>query len=266
MKKKYYPRHLLKNREPKMNNNELVIENNSKYGAFELKKLYPRNFGMGLLIAVLIHLFLIGAYIFIQSITKNDDNNIETVRILKYSELGPPPSLDKNVAQQLAVSAPVVKPNVGIPKPVPDIKVPKEQTIATQKEMNQVASPVSEGTGSGGLKITKDLKVQPPKDQIPDMNAFIPVEKLPQVVSSAAPAYPELAKRAGVEGTVYVKILVNKEGKPLKAVVIKSASDIFNQPAIDAAMKFVFTPAIQHHNPVMVWVVVPFKFKLSSDN
>ncbi len=247
-----------------MSNNALAIENTSKYGAFELKKLYPRNFGMGLTVAVFIHLFLIGAYIFIQSITKEDDNNIETVRILKYSELGPPPSLDKNVAQQLAVTAPAIKPNVGIPKPVPDAEAPKEQTIATQQEMNQVAAPVGEGNGGGSVKITQDLKVEPPKDETPDINAFVPVEKEPQVVSGVTPDYPDIAKRAGVEGTVYVKILVSKEGKPMKAVVIKSDADVFNKPAIDAAMKFVFTPAIQHQSPVMVWVVVPFRFKLNN--
>jgi periplasmic protein TonB len=244
-----------------MSDNELAIDNTvTPYGAFELKKLYPKNFGMGLTIAVLIHLFLIGSYIFIQSITKDDDSNIETVRILKYSELGPPPSLDKNVQQQLAVTAPQIKPNIGIPKPVPDAQAPKEQTIATQQEMSQVAAPVGEGSG-GGVKITQDLKVE--NDSPPDINAFVPVEKEPEVVTSVAPEYPDLAKRAGVEGTVYVKILVDKQGHPVKAVVIKSDSEVFNQPAIDAAMKFVFTPAIQHKAPVMVWVVVPFRFKLN---
>ncbi len=247
-----------------MNNNTMAIDNSTPYGAFELKKLYPRNYSMGMTIAVLIHLFLIGAYIFIQSISKDDENNIATVRIMKYSELGPPPSMNDNAAQQLAVSAPSVKPTVGIPKPVPDAEAPKEQTIATQQEMNQVAAPVGEGTGGGGVKITQDLKVEPPKDETPDINSFVPVEKMPQVVNSATPIYPEIAKRAGVEGTVYVKILVNKEGKPVKAVVIKSDSDVFNQPAVDAAMRFVFTPAIQHQAPVMVWVVVPFKFKLNN--
>lgn len=248
-----------------MNNNAFAIENTNKYGAFELKKLYPKNFGMGLLVAVLIHLFLIGAYIFIQSITKDDDNNIATVRILKYSELGPPPSLDKNVQQQLAVTAPAIKPSIGIPKPVPDAQAPKEQTIATQKEMSQVAAPVGEGSGNGNVKITQDLKVEAPNDE-PDINAFVPVEKMPQVVTYVTPDYPEIAKRAGVEGTVYVKILVSKQGKPLKAVVIKSDSKVFDQSAINAAMKFVFTPAIQHENPVMVWVVVPFKFRLTGNN
>ncbi len=246
-----------------MSNNEIAINQNNVYGAFELKKLYQKYFSIGLTIAVLIHLFLIGIYIFIMSINKDDENNIATVRIMKYSELGPPPSLDQNVAQQLAVTAPQIKPNIGIPTPVPDAEAPKEQTIATQQEMNKVAAPIGEGSG-GDVKITQDLKVEAPKDEIPDMYAFVAVEKQPQVVVSVPPVYPDLAKRAGIEGTVFVKILVNKEGKPIKAVVIKSDSEVFNQPAIDAAMKFVFTPAIQHKAPVMVWVVVPFRFRLNN--
>ena len=246
-----------------MNNNALAIENTTEYGAFELKRLYPKNFSIGMAIAVFIHLFLIGAYIFIQSIGRDDENNIATVRILKYSAIGPPPSMDNSAAQQLAVSAPQIKPNVGIPTPVPDAEAPKEQTIATQQEMNKVAAPVGEGSG-GGVKITQDLKVEAPKDEEPSMDAFVAVEKMPQVVVSVPPVYPDLAKRAGIEGTVYVKILVSKEGKPLKAVVIKSDSEVFNQPAVDAAMKFVFTPAIQHKAPVMVWVVVPFRFRLNN--
>jgi protein TonB len=246
-----------------MTENTLVADQANEYGAFELKRLYTRNFGLGMAIAVIIHLFLIGTYIFIQAITKDDESNISTVRILKYTDLGPPPSLDNNAAQQLAVSAPTIAPTVGIPTPVPDADAPKEQTIATQQEMNKVAAPVGEGNGSGNVQITQDLKVEAPTDEAPDMNAFTPVEKQPQVVVQVPPVYPDLAKRAGVEGTVYVKILVSKEGKALKAVVIKSDSEVFNQPAVDAALKFVFTPAIQHKSPVMVWVVVPFKFKLN---
>ncbi|MHB8579070.1 MAG: energy transducer TonB [Ignavibacteriaceae bacterium] len=244
-----------------MNNNTIAIDK-TEYGAFELKRLYPKNFSIGFTIAVLIHVFLIGTYIFIQSISKDDESNIDTVRILKYSDLGPPPSLNDQTQQQLAVSAPAIKPNVGTPVPVPDAEAPKEQTIATQQQMSQVSSPVGEGTG-GNVQITKDLKVDAPTNDVPGMNEFVPVEKQPEVVVSSQPEYPDLAKRAGIEGTVYVKILVNKEGKPVKAVVIKSDSEVFNQPAVNAAMKFVFTPAIQHKAPVMVWVVVPFRFKLN---
>jgi protein TonB len=71
-----------------------------------------------------------------------------------------------------------------------------------------------------------------------------------------------MALRAGLEGTVWVKILVDKDGKPKKAVVIKSAVEIFNEPAVEAAMQFLFTPAVMNNGAVRVWVAIPFKFQL----
>ena len=96
----------------------------------------------------------------------------------------------------------------------------------------------------------------------PGINDFILVDKMPQVITPIVPHYPELAKRAGVEGTVYVKTLVNAEGMPVKAVVIKSDNEIFNQPSIDAAMNFRFSAAYKGYMSVPVWVVIPFKYKL----
>ncbi|MHB1685888.1 MAG: energy transducer TonB [Ignavibacteriaceae bacterium] len=100
-------------------------------------------------------------------------------------------------------------------------------------------------------------------NKMPDMNAFIKVDKPPQVISFVPPEYPESAKLSGLEGNVYVKIFVDKEGKPVKAVIIKSDHDVFNQAAVDAAMKFKFSPALKDKKPVAVWVVVPFRFKFS---
>jgi protein TonB len=97
------------------------------------------------------------------------------------------------------------------------------------------------------------------------MNSFTAVEKYPEMVVSAKPDYPEIAKRAGITGKVYVKVLVDKEGRPKKAVVIKTDSDLFNQPAIDAAMKSAFTPALQNNHPIAVWIVLPYRFTLENN-
>jgi protein TonB len=119
---------------------------------------------------------------------------------------------------------------------------------------------VSEGLGEGsGVEIEQDIQIQddgPPPD-------FVPVEKEPVVVKKVEPKYPELAMRAGLEGKVWVKIWVDKEGKAKQVVVIKSDAEIFNEPAIEAARQFVFTPAYMNNGPVAVWVSVPFKFKLA---
>lgn len=123
---------------------------------------------------------------------------------------------------------------------------------------------------------------------------FVPVEKEPGIIKQAVPEYPELAQKADVEGDVVVKVWVGKNGIPRQAIVLRFSANakdsssqlvkgkggtafvlnhgvevpvtIFKQPAIDAAMKYRFTPAIMNGHPVAVWVVIPFTFKLNPHN
>ena len=237
---------------------------NGIYGAFELKKLYPRNYSIGVAVAIFLHLLVIGSYYFVQAINKGEDfDSAPTVKIMKYSDLGPPPSITNEIPPQIAVSGPVIQPTVGVPVPVPDEEAPPEQTIASQQEMSQVAAPsISDDIGAG-TQITQDIKIEQPKEEEdPDVNSFIPVEKFPEVVVAAQPEYPDIAKRAGVTGKVWVKVLVDKAGKPKKAIILKSDSELFNDPAIAAAMKSAFTPALQNNHPIAVWIVLPYKFTL----
>ena len=96
----------------------------------------------------------------------------------------------------------------------------------------------------------------------PDINDFILVEKYPEMTKEVKPEYPEIAKRAGITGKVFVKVLVDKEGTPKKAIVMKSDSELFNQSAVDAALKSKFTPAINKGEAIAVWIVLPYKFAL----
>jgi periplasmic protein TonB len=214
----------------------------------------------GLISAVVLHLAAVGGY-YLSQITGEEDEPVATVRIMKYSELGPPPSITDNAAAPaVQVSTPVAKPTVGIPVPVPDAEVSPEQTIASQTEMAAVSAPVvSDAGGSGGgAQIENDIKIT--DEDPPD---FVPVEKMPVPVKTVTPEYPEIARRAGVEGTVWIKALVDKEGKVKKVVIQKSDADIFNEPASQAAMQYVFTPAIMNSGPVAVWASIPFRFKLN---
>ncbi len=236
-----------------------TVPASQKYGAVELKDVYQKYFWRGLLIAVGIHALVFGSYYLAQFLGEDEPPPI-TVRIMKYSDLGPPPSINNaNIPPPVSVSAPVAKPTVGAPVPVPDAEASPEQTLATQTEMSQVAAPIGEGTGEGGVQVEQDIKIEddgPPAD-------FVAVEKEPVVVRKVEPKYPELAMRAGLEGKVWVKIWVDKEGKPKQVVVIKSDAEIFNQAAEEAAKQFLFTPAYMNNGPVAVWVSVPFKFKLA---
>ncbi len=233
----------------------------------EFKHLLGLNLERGLLISVLVHLALIGTYYGVQYYKEFDaDVPVVKIRILKYSDLGPPPSITNSMMAPVIGVAQVSKPSVGTPVPVPDAEINPEQTIATQTEMSQVSSEVLDegGNGAGEFRIEDDVKIE---NDEPGMNEFTPVEKSPQIVYAEKPKYPDVARRANMEGYVWVKILVDKTGKPKKAVVIKeSGGELFNEAAVNAAMKYKFTPAVMNTGPVTVWVAIKFNFQLIDRN
>jgi protein TonB len=232
-----------------------VVPGRDNYGAVDLKTNYQKYWVFGFSIAVGLHLLIVGGYFLAQAL-KAEEPPLVRVK-LRYSELGPPPSItNANTPPPIAVTAPTVKPTIGAPVPVPDAEVSPEQTIATQTEMSSQVAPVGDGTGEAAVEQDIIIDDGPPAD-------FVPVEKEPQIIKQVKPEYPELAMRAGLEGKVWVKIWVDKDGKPRDVVVLKSDAEIFNDPAIQAAKQFLFTPAYMNNGPVSVWVSVPFNFKLA---
>ena len=232
---------------------QLEVKYHTNYGAPELKKSYRNYLVRGLVIAGAFH--FLGAGVYWGTVYLSQElEPTRVVRIMKLSELGPPPSL-QGAAPAVAVTGAAVRPSVGIPVPVPDAEVSPEQTIATQEELSR-QTVLPQTTTSGGVK--EEIRIEeeePPAD-------YVPYEKGPEPIKQVTPKYPDLATRAGLEGTVWVKIWVDKEGRARRAVVMKSDAEIFNQPAQEAAMQWVFTPAMMKNGPVSVWVSIPFRFKL----
>ena len=230
------------------------------YGPAEVRASYERYALRGLMVAVMIHIVLIGAYYLAGMLTNEDEPHGPMVWI-PYNEIGPPPSVHNSQAPPaVSIVAPTVLPQKGNPVPVPDAEISPEATIPTQAQMNNVESSEKPGTEEGGTGVLPggaNVEIESEPD------IFTIVEKLPVPVVNPIPIYPELPRRAGVEGTVWVNIWVTKEGKVRKAVVLKSDSELFDQAALDAAMKWVFIPAVMNSGPVAVWVSIPFRFKLN---
>lgn len=75
--------------------------------------------------------------------------------------------------------------------------------------------------------------------------------------------YPEIARRARLEGVVVVRALIARTGgRPLKVMIDQSASPMLSEAAMEAVLAVVFTPAIQNGIPVPMWVQVPITFEL----
>lgn len=74
--------------------------------------------------------------------------------------------------------------------------------------------------------------------------------KAPVVISRVLPEYPRVAVVGKINGWVIVECIIDKTGHIREAKVLKSSFAAFDQPAIDAVQKWVFTPGSLHGEPV----------------
>jgi len=91
---------------------------------------------------------------------------------------------------------------------------------------------------------------------------FVAFDQAPQFVKKAEPEYPSIGREGGVEGTVGLMVYVGSDGY-VKNVLVTQPMEIeeFNQAAVNAAYKCVFTPALKNDKPIGVWISMPVNFK-----
>jgi TonB family protein len=229
------------------------------YGADELKQAMPRYWMYGFAISVVIHLGVLAT----QQLVKNADPIVSGPQVgtqgTRHVWVDLIPQI-RGIVDEFppARPGPIAKSNAGIPTPVKDNQTDPNQTIKSQVELRAGVTPVGNGEGEGG-----DIRGSTIEIPEPEPPPFTMVEKEAVVIRSVLPVYPEVARLAGLEGKVFVRIWVDKEGKCRKAEILRSTDDIFNEPALEAAQQFLFTPAYMNNGPVSVWMAVPFVFRLN---
>ena len=159
----------------------------------------------------------------------------------------------------------------GVPVPVPDSEM--DTDIAYFADLDEIEDVVEVTADSivafDNFELTEETKVLKVEgaqyETLPDRDKFIPVTvragtDITELQKNII--YPELARKAGIEGTVYISVWINKNGKPWKPKVIMSDSKMLEQAAINAVMNAVWTPAEQNDKPVGMWVTIPISFSL----
>ncbi|MBV8856191.1 MAG: M56 family metallopeptidase [Acidobacteria bacterium] len=82
-----------------------------------------------------------------------------------------------------------------------------------------------------------------------------------QELYAPEPEYPPVAKAAGAEGTVRVRITVDEEGNVVAAEAV-SGHPLLRSAAVDAARAAKFKPTVVDGRPVKVKGVISYEFKL----
>ena len=226
------------------------------YGAPELKavsqKYMIRALGIGCGIMLALILAFTGTRVMMDSQAKET-----SVIVVPYTELAaPPPLTEKQAPPKVEIAQPTAPPTQGVAVPVPDAEAEPEQTIASQEELADLTPSVAQGDGDG------DIVVAPPDEgSMPKFGDYVYVEELPEAITKVQPEYPDIAREAGVDGTVLVQALVGKDGRVKDTKVVQSIP-MLDAAATEAVTQWVFKPALSNNKPVAVWVAVPVRFTL----
>ena len=232
----------------------------------ELIRFIPRATERGFMAAAALLTMLIGGYSLFLIATAGGLNKRPAINKMKLMNLPPPPTaLEDAQAPPPPPTAAGPAARAGTPVPVPDALIaPDVKDFANVDEISRASTTGGDGNDQGYLGLASDVDTEVREDE-PSAYDFIPVEKEPYVdirELQKKVVYPDMAKRAGIEGKVNIRVLVGKNGVPKKHLVESSDSELLNDAAIKAVMSSVFTPAIQNNQPIDCWVSIPIVFRL----
>lgn len=240
---------------------EHFTANPARIGALEIKRAYQRHMFLSVILSSGTALILMGGLMLHAALQPAP----EVTRIFRPST-GPhwtrptPTWISRPKTANTHTS--LTKPGVGVPIPMEDDQVQDDVVFATNNELASFINSISVGFG-GGTENTNNVYATTPTElpvtEIPEI-----AEKMPIPVSVETPVYPELAERAGIEGRVWVKVLVDEQGFVRQAVIAKASgtSAGFEEAALAAAMNNRYRPALQNGRPVMVWLTYKVDFEL----
>jgi protein TonB len=138
-----------------------------------------------------------------------------------------------------------IKPDIETPvtvdEPLPEVQFDEPVTAPAETPIADSANAISAKPASAGA-VAQDLKTS----------------------TRIEPAYPSASRRAGEEGTVRLKVLVDERGRPRDVQVAKGSGFArLDAAAIEAVKKWRFIAATDGGNAIAAWTQVAITFRLT---
>jgi periplasmic protein TonB len=253
----------------KINLDDLIFaKKNKEYGAYKLRKSYSKYLTFAMWIAILIVLLVTTGPTIYRMINPEEVVTTKTRKVV-VTELAPPPSIGEKKEEVPIEAPPPLKSTIKFTPPVikPDEQVQDEFVTVDELKDVDPGLQTKEGSNEGVdySLIETEEKVVEKEEKAPTY--FVAVEEMPEPIGGIKAiqekiTYPEIAKRAGVEGKVYILAFVDENGNVTKAQVLKGIGAGCDEAALDAVLKTKFKPGKQRGTPVKVQVSIPIIFKL----
>lgn len=202
---------------------------------------------------------------------------------------------DLTVEDESADAEPEPEPEAPKPEPKRQIKAPIKKVTGPPKESTvEKAAPEDVDVDADGPAVAEKKKA--PKEAAPKVEKPKPKKKRakekidptkpvdrPEKATSPephsgnkSPEYPKELRDKGVTGMVVIKLHVHRDGgvkgaKILKATTTatsedeqKKAEKLFKKAVIAAVRHWKYKPSMLDGEPISVWIIVNFPFRLSS--
>jgi periplasmic protein TonB len=171
------------------------------------------------------------------------------------------------ITRLIGYAVPPEKPPIAPSKPIDDVK-PSTGSVAVQKPDDAIL-PKSDsdlvkpfdgegilagGFGNGGIIEEPPIKVEP---------VFKNARFDPRYASTLQPTYPGDMIRAGMEGTVTVRVLIGTDGRVKAIEAVRADDESFLATTRKQALgKWRFIPATRDGAPVESWREMTVRFQL----
>lgn len=197
---------------------------------FDLRKQYPLHLRIGFLVTLVI--MILGFMFFPE--TEIEPYQPKVTKTIKVDKL--PPQLQ----------------NIVKPPPPPKPKMP----VAAESDEEVEAETIEKTDFTGNEKKEAEPEFKPPK--------FVPYEVPPKPLNEEVMQgiYPEVARKLGIEGTLYLELWIDTNGKVRNVIVKKPLYPAIDKIAKERAYQLKFEPAMQRDKPVAVRLSYPVSFQL----
>ncbi len=204
----------------------------------DLKRKYKKALELGYIGALVLILIVFMAF---RQVNVESEEITAEIPEIKVEEIPP--------TEQIKRPPPPARPAVPIPTENEDI--PEDETIEpTEIDLSEIPPP------------------PPPPQTDESANIFVAYDEPPMPIGGFEAIqrklkYPDIARKAGIEGKVIVNVLVDVDGRVVDAKILKSLGHSgCDEAAIEAIKSVRWKPAKQRDRPVKVWVGIPVIFKL----
>ena len=184
---------------------------------------------------------------------------IVLVRVNLYSAPPSPPPIDiqetvvmEEIIQTKQIETPPPPPRPPVPVEVPNDEIIEDEILELDLEFD----------------LGDELLLPPPpppKDD--DEGFFVVVETMPQLIGGIGNLqrqvrYPEMARRAGIEGRITIQFIVDEKGNVTNPRVIRGIGGGADEEALRVVSQAKFVPGLQRGRPVKVQYSLPIVFRL----